>query len=124
MLADGKEVNYLMLNGEVFGSKKRFPAMYDLGKSYENVQVYKCDINSSSKIVFSEKHDRSVTSGNDTSVDAQVNSISLVFAEQTYNHEKYILLKDSTSFIGTGWEYETNVWVKLKDVGGVLTPAK
>ena len=41
MLANGKEVNYLMINGEVFGAKNNLPRYYRFGK---NSEVYQSEL--------------------------------------------------------------------------------
>lgn len=125
MLAGGKEVNYLMINGEVFGSQKRFPGEYDFGKDYNNVQIYGCSIDSNGL-----KFDALSQSNNPGSTDpyypltAEFNRISIVFCEAIYLKEKYILVKCFDRMTGKSWIYGDIVWIKLKDVGGVLNPAK
>lgn len=125
MLANGKDVNYLMLNGEVFGAQKRYPGEYDFGKDYDNIQIYECSIDSKglnfSALMQSNGHD---PTGSYYPSNADFKKICIVFGEAIYLKEKYILVKCFNRMTGSSWIYGDIVWIKLKDVGGVLTPAK
>ena len=125
MLANGKEVNYLMLNGEVFCSQKRFPGEYDFGKDYDDVQIYGCSIDSKGLKfgALSQSNDPGSTGSYYPST-AEFKRISIVFCEAIFLKEKYILVKCYNRMTGISWIYGDIVWIKLKDVGGVLNPAK
>ena len=125
MLAKGKEVNYLMLNGEVFGSQKRYPGEYDFGKEYNSVQIYGCSIDSKGLKfdALSQSNDHGST-GSYYPSNAAFEKICIVFGEAIYLKEKYILVKCFNRMTGISLIYGDIVWIKLKDVGGVLTPAK
>ena len=125
MLANSKDVNYLMLNGEVFCSQKRFPGEYDFGKDYDDVQIYGCSIDSKGlKFGALSQSNNPGSTGSYYPSTAEFNRISIVFCEAIYLKEKYILVKCGSRMTGTSWIYGDIVWIKLKDVGGVLTPAK
>ena len=125
MLANGKDVNYLMLNGEVFGSEKRFPAEYDFGKSYDSVQIYGCSITENGfKFDALSQSNNPGSTGSYYPSTAEFNRISIVFCEAIYLKEKYILVRCDSRMTGTSWIYGDIVWIKLKDVGGVLNPAQ
>lgn len=125
MLANGKDVNYLILNGEVFASQKRYPGEYDFGKDYSGVQIYGCSIDSKGlKFDALSQSNNPGSTGSYYPSTAEFNRISIVFCEVIYLKEKYILVRCDARMTGTSWIYGDIVWIKLKDVGGVLTPAK
>lgn len=122
MFVNGKDVNYLMLNGEVFGSEKRFPAEYDFGRGYDYVKIYGCSITENG-VKFSPLLPSNIPNTYSPTT-AEINQISIVSCKVTYQKEIYILVLCSKREGIPDWVKEDNVWVKLKDVGGVLKPAK
>ena len=88
MLANGKDVNYLMLNGEVFGSEKRFPGKYDFGRGYDYVKIYGCSITENG-VKFSPLLPSNIPNTYSPTT-AEINQISIVSCKVTYQKEIYI----------------------------------
>lgn len=119
MLANSKDVNYLMLNGEVFGSEKRFPGKYTFGKYHIDVNIYNVNVD--------PKNGPIVNKSSDTATISLAESI--VFQELNFKNEKYVLVKSFNRYVKldndlnvVGYLSNDIVWVKLADLGGKMTP--
>ncbi len=119
MLANGKDVNYLMLNGEVFGSQKRFPGKFTFGKNHIDVNIYNVNVD--------PKNGPIATKSSDTATISLAESI--VFQELNFKNEKYVLVKSFNRYVKpddsiykAGYLSNDIVWVKLADLGGKMTP--
>ena len=123
MLAGGKEVNYLMINGDVFESNKVWPRLYKFGAS--NVKGgywYYLIKNSKGKLVPTPYLDSSFFT---TQITIEPNN-TLVYKTMMYEGQEYALVDCTLSGTYDGFETKmtnTNnircaVWIRMFDFGG------
>ena len=98
MLAGGKEINYLMLNGEVFGAENNFPCFYKFGKRECNYHYspnfYHLDYDKKNNPIMSKAGAISTTSDNLVTYlpcDLDDMDKATVISIMIYKNEKYAL---------------------------------
>ena len=123
MLAGGKEVNYLMINGDVFQAKNNFLKLYKFGNNKENNRYFELAFDANQNPILNEvKAEQSLYYPYYKISLVNYNSakVAMVFL---YKNEKYALAKcrfllnvetsDMTGIAATAY-----LWIKMSDYGG------
>ena len=119
MLAGGKEVNYLMINGDVFESSKAWPKFYKFGASPpQDTTWYYLKKNSNGELILVPQTDSHFLH---TQISINKNN-ELVYSTKFYKNEEYALIDCAVvgtqqGFGDTDWVY-CAIWVKMSDLGG------
>lgn len=118
MLAGGKEINYLMLNGEVFGAENNFPCFYKFAKS-ESVNhspnYYMIGFDNQNNIIMEPGPDSNASGGGYMGAKLYDKNKELVMLIIQYKNEKYALADCN---IGNTYSRRATVWIKMSDFGG------
>ena len=116
MLAGGKEINYLMLNGEVFGSSNIFPKLYKFSNNRKHSFFYELDFDKNKNPILTLVN-------SNYSVALEDQDFAKVGFVLNYKNEKYALAKctinwgsdsGSVSYIPV----KAYLWIKMSEYGG------
>lgn len=124
MLANGKEVNYLMLNGEVFAKDLKLPRFYRFQQNYYYVNSYELSLDSNNRPVFTVQR----TSDN-YAITLHLHNYQKTLILQLIKSDNYLfgLAMCTATYTfkntnGSGGTYGRDVsqlsWFKMDDFGG------
>ena len=127
MLAGGKEVNYLMINGEVFESNKAWPKFYKFKNYSSPLKWYKLQLDNNNNVTLV---DDTVSAHGHIYFGVNMDK-AIVYKTIKYNGEEYALVDCVISIyqpnhnVNGGWELSdalhTAAWFKMSNLG-VGTP--
>ena len=119
MLAGGKEVNYLMISGDVFESNKAWPKSYKFNADIlKDTTWYYLEKNGNGELILTPQTDSHF-------LHTQIvisNKNVLVYRTMSYQNEEYALI--NCYIVGTQQGFgDTDlvrcaIWVKMSDLGG------
>lgn len=126
MLVNGKQVNYLILDGKTFTSENMFPAYYYFPKVSYDKSYPTYDISSFDKTGL--KFEQSLITSY-ANFDLTEGPLS-VYAQILSADDKYLLIKSLTTTVKVlasnspdAWVKGLALWFKLSDLGGQMIPA-
>lgn len=123
MLANGKEANYLMINGDVFESSNAWPKFYKFKNNSQPLTMYKLQIDNNNVTLVND-----MVSGQRHIYFGLNWDKVIVYKTLNYNGEEYALVDCSISIYDSnqnatgGWQLSavlnTAAWFKMSDLGG------
>ena len=121
MLAGGKEVNYLMINGDVFASNQNFGQNYNFSNSNPRAKYYDVKFDSDNKPIMSmaKMTARTANTNLDYTIELDVPNSAMVYKIITFQNEKFALTECRLIVKGSNnIAPHMPLWIKMSDFGG------
>lgn len=120
MLAGGKEVNYLMINGDVFESNQNFGQNYKFATSNPRAKYYDVKFDNKGPImVMAKTTTRTTSSSSDYTIEVDGLDSAMVYKIIVFQNEKYALTECRLIAKGSNnLAPHMPLWIKMSDFGG------